>query len=192
MSEQSWVRLLLPSSDLFLNPSQDKLANSPITLDPPTSLNPPTSSLLSIQPFSKALQLSPFSIDDYESALYYNQLDPPHPLIIEIHCCLINVILRDPLGARPLASYGGSEAFDRSGSELSWVGKEGMTEDRLIEQARKVSHGWMGRGTLKTEKGRQGWETHLIGVLVDVSLLCPFRHRSAAYFARDKSWTLWS
>lgn len=107
-------------------------------------------------------------MDDFESALRHAQREPPHPLIVEIHASLLNIIIRDPLGARPLSTYGDSHA-DRSGSELSWVGREGLSEARLIDAGKEVSDGYIGTGTLKPKDGRKGWEAALVGILIDVS-----------------------
>lgn len=55
---------------------------------------------------SKTLVLSPFSLDDFESSLHYDQADPVHPLTVEIHATLLNLISSDPIMTRPVRSYG--------------------------------------------------------------------------------------
>jgi hypothetical protein len=50
--------------------------------------------------------LSPFTLDDYESCLQYGLADPIHPLTVEIHATLLNLISRDAIVTRPIASTG--------------------------------------------------------------------------------------
>lgn len=88
---------------------------------------------------------------------------------------------KDALGVRPLASYGerqrlleeeededGEVEMDMGGVE-NWVGKEGLTGQRVMNEARKVGYGWATGGELKIKEGRQRWERVLVGCLVEVS-----------------------
>lgn len=145
--------------------------------------------------FSKPLSLSPFSIDDFASALKHVELEPRCILLAEIHACLTNVIATDAsrvlgtTGAPPLATSKGavidSEDVDMEGistiveveegveGELE-EGEEEITEveeefDALIRKGISHSKRWDRMAKLKSAEGREGWERHMIGALCQVS-----------------------
>ncbi|KAL9940166.1 hypothetical protein V8E36_000871 [Tilletia maclaganii] len=56
-----------------------------------------------LQAVGKPLQLSPFTLDDFEAALRHNTHEPQCTLIVEIHAAVLNTIIRDGNFSKELA-----------------------------------------------------------------------------------------
>lgn len=128
-------------------------------------------------PCSKSLTLSSFSLDDYEASLHYS-LPEPHPLMTEINATLLNAIIkdtRDGMKVKMIADGSQGVALEIGEEEMevddvsNWTGKEGLTGERVMAEARKMSAGWAYGGDLKLKDGRQRWHKVLVGCLVEVS-----------------------
>lgn len=113
----------------------------------------------------KPLCLSPFTLDDYQQALYQNDTySPAPPLIVEIHATLINALIRDLAtghdAVRPISLTGKADDNDTD----YWEGKKGTTAETLRPVAEPLSFSWAAK-YLKASEGRKGWESALIGCL---------------------------
>jgi hypothetical protein len=113
----------------------------------------------------KPLGLSPFTLDDFEQALYHN--DPytsPAPIMAEIHATLINALIRDVTAGhepvRPISLTGRADENDTD----YWEGKKGTTAETLRPTAEALGGTWAAK-PLKSSDGRKGWESALVGLL---------------------------
>ncbi|PWN37330.1 uncharacterized protein FA14DRAFT_159430 [Meira miltonrushii] len=102
-----------PIEDLLLEPLNDEevvksengdhITRRNLRPVPSTSLlpagkdlfEPMMNSYVFLQGCAKALLLSPFHLDDLESALKHSSYDPPCHLVGEVHAALLNIIVRD-------------------------------------------------------------------------------------------------
>lgn len=102
-----------PIEDLLLEPLKDEDVVKSENGDQPTRrkqrpvpstvllpagkdlFEPMMNSYVFLQGCAKALLLSPFHLDDFESALKHSSYDPPCHLVGEIHASLLNIIVRD-------------------------------------------------------------------------------------------------
>ena len=117
---------------------------------------------------SKPLGLSPFTLDDYEYALYHNEpRSSPTPIMIEIHATLLNALINDfALGnepVKPLVLAGAAEDNDTD----YWEGKGGATAELLRPVASGLADNWKVK-ELRASSGpdnRKGWEGALVGCL---------------------------
>ncbi|ODN82220.1 hypothetical protein L202_02506 [Cryptococcus amylolentus CBS 6039] len=109
------------------------------------------------------LNLSPFTIDEFENAL--NQTDGPAPtLLAEIHACLLNLLVKDRLAGnftKPLSATGRVMEDDRD----YWEGFKGATTELLAPVCKDFVDQWRLSEIPLTKEGRKGWETALVGAL---------------------------
>ncbi|EIW64756.1 chromatin remodeling complex protein [Trametes versicolor FP-101664 SS1] len=116
--------------------------------------------------YGQPLHISPFTMDDFEGALRHSVVEPPCPLLGEIHATLI-YILR-------------TVGFERHSAIVSLVddSKEkggdnevfGVTIDQLTAAMADVGNNWE-RAPLRHSEGREGWEESLVGCLKDHATL---------------------
>lgn len=112
---------------------------------------------------SQPLHISPFSMDDFEHALRHSVIEPPCPLLCEIHATLIYNLRTVP--------------FNRHSAVLSLLRMKdtleeehrilGITIDQLAAAMADVGNNWE-RVPLRVQDARAGWEDALIGCLKDV------------------------
>ena len=114
---------------------------------------------------SKPLALSPFTLDDYEQALYHN--DPwtsPARLVTEIHATLLNTLIADQASGneavKPLILTGRTDEDDTD----YWEGKNGATAELLRPAATVYAESWKSK-ELNVKDNRKGWEGALVGCL---------------------------
>lgn len=113
----------------------------------------------------KPLGLSPFTLDDYEQALYHN--DPyqsTSTLMSEIHSSLINILISDLAAGheavKPLSLTGMGNDNDID----YWEGTKGATAETLRPVAEPLSKSWYMK-FLSPKDNRKGWEAALVGCL---------------------------
>ena len=117
---------------------------------------------------SQPLHLSFFTLDDFEHALRHTLAVPRCSLLAEVHTALINCL-------RSLSSAPGRDTFIASLRETVDMGNpetsEGQPDIELLEVVCR------GEGTkndvLKVANGREGWESALVGYILEVSLAVP-------------------
>ncbi|ORY78029.1 hypothetical protein BCR35DRAFT_353018 [Leucosporidium creatinivorum] len=140
--------------------------------------------------FSKPLNISTFTLDEFSSALRHPFLDPKCVLLAELHSSLTNIIATDTsrvfgsTGAAPLPAVKGETASvvgaedeekdeiveDGEGEEKE-KGADEMEEefdeelDALVRRGIAYSKRWDRMAKLKSADGRAGWERHVIGAL---------------------------
>lgn len=113
--------------------------------------------------------------------------DPPNPLLLEIHGCLLNTIMDDPVDVRPLGTFGYASSHRKNNtedqlredneSEISdapWEGPHGLTEARVLHEARRIGEGWSTTGLLNGQDQRAGWEDCLVGCLAERATMQTF------------------
>ncbi|KAK0549789.1 hypothetical protein OC845_002944 [Tilletia horrida] len=93
-----------------------------------------------LQAAGKALQLSPFTLDDFEAALKHPTHEPQCTLLVEIHAAVLNTLIRDNTLAKDLAPAALSvvapqAAASGSGQRVASIkreelGEEGSTNSR--------------------------------------------------------------
>lgn len=124
---------------------------------------------------SSPLALSPFTLDEYENALYHNDPFTPCTLTTEIHAALLTAIADDVRKAQepptyPLKAFGPMEEMSsdhESSEELSDEEEEQEKEEKfalMVDAATAHAEKWEGRDLLPKD-GRKGWEMSLIGCL---------------------------
>ncbi|ORY30989.1 hypothetical protein BCR39DRAFT_100098 [Naematelia encephala] len=119
----------------------------------------------------KPLALSPFTLDDYEQALYHN--DPwtsPTPLMTEIHACLINALVRDLAARHEAVQHTANTGRLPDNDTDYWEGKKGATTDLLRPIAEPWAESWKLK-ELSHRDNRKGWEVALVGLLWDRATL---------------------
>lgn len=113
----------------------------------------------------KPLNLSSFTLDDYQQALYHT--DPyssPTPLITEIHSTILNALIRDlATGHAPVRPISLTGLPDDNDTDY-WEGTKGATAETLRPIVEPLSHIWAAK-YLKATDGRKGWELALVGCL---------------------------
>ena len=119
----------------------------------------------------KPLGLSPFTIDDFEQALYHT--DPytsPCQLLVEVHAALLNILVRDAAAGgepvQPLAHTGQQVENDTD----YWEGNKGATTETLRAAAQDLADKWRDK-ELSARDNRRGWESALVGCLWDRATL---------------------
>ncbi|OWZ33000.1 hypothetical protein J007_05493 [Cryptococcus neoformans] len=109
------------------------------------------------------LNLSPFTIDEFEQSLYHTT-SPSPPLIAEIHACLLSVLIADAASGhspvRPISATGRQPEDDRD----YWEGEKGATTETLSPVAEKLAQSWKDT-EIPLRDNRRGWEAALIGCL---------------------------
>ncbi|RUP16258.1 hypothetical protein BC936DRAFT_139538, partial [Jimgerdemannia flammicorona] len=146
--------------------------------------------------FAKPLGLSPFTIDEFESAVGYSA--GRCPMITETHASLLNVIIRERKTGGPgmVHSVGGTRVAptvyvlrERAGSEETVGSNDEMVVDMRVEDVaretaggvvkkairlgsegvKKVGKGWDEK-ELKIANERKGWEAVLVGCLNELAM----------------------
>lgn len=126
---------------------------------------------------SAPLALSPFTLDEFENALYHNDPYTPCTLTTEINAALLTAIADDVRKAQepptyPLKAFGPTPEMDESEpseeeSQLSDEEEEQEKEEKLalmVDAATAHAEKWESRDLLAKD-GRKGWEMSLIGCL---------------------------
>jgi bromodomain adjacent to zinc finger domain protein 1A len=111
--------------------------------------------------------LSVFSLDEFENSLRHSVVDPPCPLLAEIHSTLI-YNLRTVSFVRHsalLSLLKRKEDIENNGDTEESV--LGITVDQLVGAMADVGNNWE-RVPLRFAEGREGWEDALVGCLKDV------------------------
>ncbi|WVQ76071.1 hypothetical protein IAR50_005708 [Cryptococcus sp. DSM 104548] len=109
------------------------------------------------------LNLSPFTIDEFERALHHTDAPPP-TLLVEIHACLLNLLVKDRLAGnytKPLSATGRTMEDDRD----YWEGFKGATTELLTPVCKDMVDQWRLSEVPVTKEGRKGWEAALVGAL---------------------------
>jgi hypothetical protein len=125
----------------------------------------------------KPLGLTPFTIDDFEQALYHS--DPytsPSHLLIEVHAALLNSLLRDVVaGGEPVKAlvHTGMEKVENDID--NWEGTKGASTDTIRAAAQDLADKWRDR-ELPARDNRKGWEAALVGCLWDRATLDVLPH----------------
>ena len=115
--------------------------------------------------FGQALQISPFTLDDFGNALAHKEVEPRCNLLGEIHAILTNNI-----AAEGFTVAGTTKASVDAIPYLaaSYADEDGMTvhqRQRWVIAALNYSRGWDKRARPKAADGRKGWDVHLLGIL---------------------------
>ncbi|ORX38861.1 hypothetical protein BD324DRAFT_648971 [Kockovaella imperatae] len=163
-----------PAEDLLVEYSQDK--DEPagrVEVRPTPNRDLPFGDLFEkflmswsfLNVMGKPLALSPFTLDDYEQALYHT--DPwtsPTKLMVEIHSTLLNALIVDQNAGneavKPLSLTGRTEDNDTD----YWEGKKGATAELLRPAASDYASNWKTK-ELSIKESRKGWENALVGCL---------------------------
>ncbi|KAF7726253.1 hypothetical protein EC973_008963 [Apophysomyces ossiformis] len=137
--------------------------------------------------FSEPLQLTPFSIDEFQRALFHTSHQPKATIMIESNVCLLNVIINERREdiANEIASGNAVEDYlDALEEDPERNGKMHTEDDSSSALSRlrrtKVERGWRDAEQLKIGDNwdakdicaghdRKGWETALIGCLNEVA-----------------------
>jgi len=109
----------------------------------------------------KPLNLSPFTIDEFEQSLYHKE---PTPLLTEIHTSLLNTLITDLSSGEIIRPLG--TPVNQAGEENDtdyWEGLKGATTETLRSIAEDLASTW----TTPIGKDRKGWESALVGLLWD-------------------------
>lgn len=127
---------------------------------------------------SKPLGISPFTLDEFEQSLYHKDWSSSAPLMVEIHACILNALIRDLRnGSEPVkpttltANVPSSDLTTDEDGDANvendadyWEGNKGATTETLRPIATDLANIWASRlYTLKD--GRKGWESALVGLL---------------------------
>ena len=131
---------------------------------------------------SKPLGLSPFTIDEYEHALYHTNPAQPCVLLQEIHQTLLSLIRADALinqdlvlplkGAVPPAQEGESEGDSSDESEEDDDDDEDKQEKiKLVTTQAGILAAEFGVKETNGKVGRRDWEGMLAGCLWQVSVI---------------------
>lgn len=126
------------------------------------------------------LALSPFSIDEFENALYHDDPYTPCNLMTETHASLLNLIsadvrVSDQPPTFPLKAFGPQEVetddratslSEEDGDELMDEEEEEKQEKMALTVTAATAHAqkWEGKD-LVAKDGRKGWEMSLVGCL---------------------------
>lgn len=123
--------------------------------------------------FGKALALSPFTIDEYENALYHSNPSQPCVLLQEIHTSLLQVIRNDAQSSHqdlvlPLKAMGQplSDADSSSGDEEEEDEDEDQQEKiKLVSQQAGIHAAAFSDKEASVRSARKDWEAMLVGCL---------------------------
>lgn len=118
-----------------------------------------------INVFGQALQISPFTLDDFVNALNHTAVEPRCNLLGEIHAVLTNNI-----ASEGFMVAGTTKASVDSIPRLAatYADADGMTvhqRQRWVIAALNYSRGWDKRARPRASDGRAGWDIHLLGIL---------------------------
>ena len=123
--------------------------------------------MLTFTRFRQPLHLSAFSLDEFENSLRHSVVDPPCPLLAEIHSTLIY-----NLRTVSFVRHGALLSLLKRKEEIEYNGVPGesvlgITTDQLVAAMADVGNNWE-RVPLRFSEGREGWEDALVGCLKDV------------------------
>ena len=115
--------------------------------------------------FGQALQISPFTLDDFMNALAHSEVEPRCNLLGEIHAVLTNNI-----AAEGFTVAGTTKASVDAIPHLaaSYADDDDMTvqqRQRWVIAALNYSRGWDKRARPRAADGRKGWDLHMLGIL---------------------------
>ena len=102
-------------------------------------------------------------MDDFEHALRHSVIEPPCPLLCEIHATLIYNLRTVPFNRHSavLSLLHMKDTLEEEHKTL------GITIDQLAAAMADVGNNWE-RVPLRTQDARAGWEDALVGCLKDV------------------------
>lgn len=139
---------------------------------------------------SGTLVLQPFTIDEFEQALYHSDVHTPCILLNEVHSALLNLLIREQKAGHPPAFP--LKAFGPLGRASSTETSEEDVEDEdaepaedlnelednnvideddekvLYDAANDLAMKWTEK-EISARDGRKGWESVLVGCLWSVS-----------------------
>ncbi|KAG6381334.1 chromatin remodeling complex protein [Boletus reticuloceps] len=116
--------------------------------------------------YGQPLHISPLTMDDFEHALRHSTIEPPCPLLCEIHATLIYNLRTVPFN-RHSAVLSLLRVKDTLEEEHKILG---ITIDQLAAAMADVGNNWE-RVPLRAQDARAGWEDALIGCLKDHATL---------------------
>ena len=115
-------------------------------------------------PSSQALQISPFTLDDFVNALNHDTLDPRCVLLGEIHS-----VLTCNVAAETHSQPGQKASIDSLPVLAATIeNTDGMSiakREMWVNAALDYSRGWDRKARPRAADGRRGWERHLLGIL---------------------------
>ncbi len=139
---------------------------------------------------SGTLALQPFTIDEFQHALYHSDVQTPCILLNEIHSTLLNLLIREqkaghpeafplkafgPLGRESSADTSEEEADKEASESAEDVNELEDTnvvdeedEKLLYDAANDLAMRWTEK-EISARDSRKGWESVLIGCLWSVS-----------------------
>ncbi|KAG9001450.1 hypothetical protein FRB94_004765 [Tulasnella sp. JGI-2019a] len=132
--------------------------------------------------FGKALNLSPFTLDEYERALKHSLVELPCNIIADIHCCLIDMVKERPFERHcAIISLMELKTAD-AGPDMGVTSSEHEKEDdwqveidELVAALADVGVSWeTTTPTLFESDVRDGWEPVLVGFLKDYATTATF------------------
>lgn len=113
----------------------------------------------------QALQISPFTLDDFINALHHDTLDPRCILLGEIHSVLTNNIAAESHGL-PANLKASVDSIPLLAATVE--NTDGMSvakREMWVNAALDYSRGWDRKARPRAADGRKGWERHLLGIL---------------------------
>lgn len=113
----------------------------------------------------QALQISPFTLDDFVNALHHDTLDPRCILLGEIHSVLTNNIAAET-HSQPIAVKASVDSLPVLAATIE--NTDGMSvakREMWVNAALDYSRGWDRKARPRASDGRKGWERHLLGIL---------------------------
>jgi bromodomain adjacent to zinc finger domain protein 1A len=122
------------------------------------------------------LDLSPFTIDEYENALYHTNPLQPCILLQEIHQTLLNVVRQDAVRGQeqvlPFKAAVPLPVDDESSDESDDEDEDKQERERLVaEQAASLAATFLDREAGGGRAGRRDWEGMLVGCLWQVCII---------------------
>ncbi|KAL4267617.1 Chromatin remodeling complex protein [Pleurotus pulmonarius] len=107
--------------------------------------------------YGQPLHLSNFTLDEFEHAIRHNVVDPPCPLLGEVHSTLIY-----NLRSVPFVKYAAVTSLESNGLDSM----HGVDRHTLVSTMYSLSGNWE-RQPLRSSEGRLGWENCMLSCLVD-------------------------
>ncbi|TRM65788.1 ATP-utilizing chromatin assembly and remodelling N-terminal-domain-containing protein [Schizophyllum amplum] len=120
----------------------------------------------------QALRISSFTLDEFEHALEHNEPDEPCPLLAEVHFSLLDNLRTVPFHRHSalLSLLQLKDQYEaRDADDSLW----GISMQSLINAMAEVGSNWE-RVPARVSKGREGWESALVGCLKDHASLQNF------------------
>lgn len=115
--------------------------------------------------FRQALQISPFTLDDFVNALNHDTLDPRCILLGEIHSVLTNNVAAESHSI-PAGQKASVDSLPVLAATIE--NTDGMSipkREMWVNAALDYSRGWDRKARPRASDGRRGWERHLLGIL---------------------------